>query len=73
MSWTSIVASLNAVSLDAMNEEAALQTRMDRKYIVDGDTWAGVLVEHAADLRALDVSGSRAAHYRSLYLSLIHI
>lgn len=38
MSWTSIVASLNAVSLEAMNEEAALQTRMDRKYIVDGDT-----------------------------------
>ncbi len=67
MSWTSIVASLSAVSLDAMNAEAELQTRVDRKYIVDGDTWAGVLVEHASDLRALDVSGSRAAHYRSLY------
>ena len=67
MTWTDLVAALPAVSLEALNEEAALQTRVDRKYVVDAQTWAHVLTEHAASLQALDVSGSRAAQYRSLY------
>ena len=67
MTWIDGVNGLPAVSLEDLNSEAALQTRVDRKYVVDAETWAQVLEAHAPQLRVLEVSGSRGAHYRSVY------
>ena len=35
-----IPAEWKSISLEAMNEKAAMQTRVDRKYIVDAETAA---------------------------------
>ena len=40
---------LQSISLDELNEKAAMQTRVDRKYIVDADYAASILAELPAD------------------------
>ena len=44
-----IPAEWKSISLEAMNEKAAMQTRVDRKYIVDAETAAKVLSTLDAD------------------------
>ena len=59
---------LPAVGLAELVERSALQTRVDRKYAVDGTT-AGILLDLApAGTRALDIDGSREFGYTSVYL-----
>ncbi|MCB2411936.1 polyphosphate polymerase domain-containing protein [Demequina sp. TTPB684] len=67
MTWRRIVAALPTITLAELDVQASLQTRVDRKYVVDGDTWASVLTDHARELRALEIDGLRVARYRSLY------
>lgn len=58
---------LAAVDLDALNAEAELQTRVDRKYILPLGDLAAVLDELPADARVLEVGGERALRYESRY------
>ena len=64
--WSAGLAGLPAVSLAELDAEAALQTRVDRKYIVDPATWAQVL--GALDgARTLEIDGARSFRYSSVY------
>jgi hypothetical protein len=59
---------LPAIGLDELVERSELQTRVDRKYVVD-PAGADVLVAAApAGTRALDMDGQRTFGYTSLYL-----
>ena len=58
---------LRPVSLDAMNERAALQRRTDNKYLVTLDDVAGILDDLAGDLEVLEIDGDRAFDYESVY------
>lgn len=64
------LASLPPVSLCDITEDAALLTRIDRKYLVPLDV-AGALLARAATAAdapaVLDVGGERASAYRSVY------
>lgn len=64
--WTALLADLPAVSLERLDTEAGLQTRVDRKYIVTPDTWAQVL-GGLDGMRALEIDGARSFRYRSVY------
>ncbi|WP_062314866.1 polyphosphate polymerase domain-containing protein [Demequina rhizosphaerae] len=64
--WEERLAALPAVSLAELESEAALLTRVDRKYIVSPAVWADVM--GAVDgLRALEIDGERAFGYASVY------
>jgi hypothetical protein len=65
--WSDAVASFEPIALDELNEAAALQTRVDRKYIVTPDVWTGVLAGLAGRYRVLDDNGRRAFGYESDY------
>jgi VTC domain len=56
-----------AASLQDVEERAALQTRVDRKYIVDYETFQRVLSEVGDDYRALEIDGERLQQYDSVY------
>lgn len=57
-----------SISLDELNEKAAMQTRVDRKYIVDADYAASILAELPADEAAvLEIDGQREFAYDSVY------
>jgi len=59
---------LPAIGLDELVERSELQTRIDRKYVVD-PAGADVLVALApAGTRALDIDGERTFGYTSVYL-----
>lgn len=58
---------LTPISLDETNDLAALQTRVDRKYIVAAETLADLLDVLSAEIRVLDVGGERTCAYRSVY------
>ena len=58
---------LRAISLDAMNERAALQRRIDQKYLVAIDDVAQLLDEVADDLEVLEIDGERVFDYESTY------
>ncbi len=55
------------ISLDDLDSAAALQTRMDRKYVVEARTAASVLQGFGADVRVLDMLGRRSFTYDSVY------
>ncbi|WP_062519005.1 polyphosphate polymerase domain-containing protein [Demequina silvatica] len=64
--WEQRVAALPAVTLAELEAEAALLTRVDRKYIVSPVLLADVL--GAVDgMRALEIDGERAFGYASVY------
>ena len=65
--WRLGVELLPSISLEDLNAQAALQTRVDRKYVVDPDVWTEVLAQLAADLVVLEIEGRRASAYRSTY------
>jgi hypothetical protein len=56
-----------AVSLQEVEERAALQMRVDRKYIVDLETLERLLSNLGDDYRALEVDGERLQQYDSVY------
>lgn len=62
-----VVGSLPSVSLETTLAEAALQTRVDRKYVVDAGALAGVLQRCDGGLAVLDIDGVRHFGYESIY------
>ncbi|MCB1256271.1 MAG: polyphosphate polymerase domain-containing protein [Microthrixaceae bacterium] len=58
---------LQTVTLDELNETAELQSRMDRKYIVDKSRLADVIAANGTGLRVLEIDDHRGSHYTSTY------
>ncbi|NKX51388.1 molecular chaperone, partial [Arthrobacter deserti] len=58
---------LPPVGLEELNAEAALQTRVDRKYVVDSCLAAPLLESFGGRLRVLELEGGRLAAYDSVY------
>lgn len=58
---------LDAIDLDALNDRAALQTRVDRKYVVRAHQLEAVLDRVAGCTRVLEIDGRRLFGYRSVY------
>ena len=56
-----------AVSLQEVEDRAALQMRVDRKYIVDYETLERLFSELGDDFRALEIDGERLQQYDSVY------
>lgn len=55
------------VDLDEVVRLAALQVRLDRKYLVPADEVPGLVEELAGGYRALDIGGRRLFGYESVY------
>lgn len=66
-SWGSAVATLAPISLQCLNESAALQQRVDRKYVVTGRLIEQLLADLFLDLQVLDNAGSRSFEYDTVY------
>lgn len=62
--WT---AGIPSISLEDLNERAALQTRIDRKYVLTVDQAAAILSAARFDLRALQIGELRSFAYESVY------
>ncbi|MGX5679997.1 polyphosphate polymerase domain-containing protein [Schumannella luteola] len=60
-------AALEPIGLDELVAEAALQTRVDRKYVLNRERAEGVLQWLAADTRVLEIDGTRSLAYESVY------
>ncbi|MGB3829213.1 MAG: polyphosphate polymerase domain-containing protein [Ornithinimicrobium sp.] len=65
------VRALPAVTLQEVNENAALQVRVDRKYIVRPDTWSTVLAALDPAPSVLDIDGLRCFRYSSTYYDTV--
>lgn len=63
----SVIATLPAITLDALNGLAELQTRVDRKYLVAADRADRALRSVSDRLAVLDIDGARSFRYDSLY------
>jgi len=65
-----VLAGLAPIGLAELVARAALQTRVDRKYVLDGAAAERVVTELAAteEVRVLEIGGRRAFGYASLYL-----
>lgn len=61
------LATLEPVDLAQLNTAAALQTRVDRKYLLHRTALASVLAELPAGTRVLDIDGERSLRYASQY------
>ncbi len=55
------------IELDALVSEATLMTRVDRKYVVTRDAAARVVARLDCGIRVLDMDGTRAFRYESVY------
>lgn len=55
------------VGLDELVDEAALLTRIDRKYVVPRDAVDALLAEIDPDTRVLEIAGARDFAYESIY------
>lgn len=64
---TMLPASWPGISLQELNAKAAMQTRVDRKYIVDARYAAQVLADLPAEASVLEISGERQFSYDSVY------
>lgn len=58
---------LTPIGLAELDRRAALQTRVDRKYLVPAGTVQRLLGEFGCGLRVLDIGGRRCFDYRSVY------
>jgi hypothetical protein len=58
---------LEAIGLDELVRRAALQTRVDRKYVLGRLEAAEVLAALDPSTRILEIDGSRSASYESVY------
>ncbi len=61
------VAVLSGISLAEVNEIAELQTRIDRKYVVDESTATDLIVAVARAYSVLEIGGRRDFGYESIY------
>jgi len=61
------VGRFEAVALDALVDEAAMLRRVDRKYVVDSGDAATFIELLAPETRVLEIAGSRASAYESMY------
>lgn len=55
------------IDLDDLVSEAALMTRVDRKYVLTQDAAAAVIGTLDSGIRILDIAGMRAFRYESVY------
>lgn len=60
-------AALPPVALDEVLDQAALQTRMDRKYLVPVDRFAGFVARLRDRFAVLEIDGRRLFRYESVY------
>jgi hypothetical protein len=58
---------MEAVSLDELNGAAALQTRVDRKYLIDNHTLDWLAARLVGRARVLEIGGRRRFGYESVY------
>lgn len=56
-----------SITLDELVEQASLQTRVDRKYLLPVDRLHGVLSDLDPGIRVLQIGGARAFRYESVY------
>ncbi|MFJ6158764.1 polyphosphate polymerase domain-containing protein [Pseudarthrobacter sp. NPDC092184] len=70
---TSNLHSLPPVGLEELNSEAALQTRVDRKYVVPAGLARQLLDTFRADVRVLEMNGSRSFAYDSVYFDTANL
>lgn len=61
-----MIDTLTPVGLDELNDTAALQTRRDRKYVLNPDELAGLLAA-LPPARVLEIDGARSFAYDSTY------
>ncbi|MEO6472374.1 MAG: polyphosphate polymerase domain-containing protein [Aeromicrobium sp.] len=61
------VSLLEPIGLESLMEQAALQTRVDRKYLVPAEVIAKVIGELDGSLNALEINGKRLFGYQSVY------
>jgi hypothetical protein len=61
------LAELEPIALDELVEKAALQTRIDRKYVLGRLEAAEVLAALDPGTRILEIDGARASAYESVY------
>jgi hypothetical protein len=59
---------LRPISLEALDERAALLRRVDRKYVVDRDTLARLIERLGDDHDVLEIDGRRRFAYDTVYL-----
>ncbi|MFT4108940.1 polyphosphate polymerase domain-containing protein [Propionicimonas sp.] len=64
---------LPGIGLADLLEQAALQTRVDRKYLVDADRLPEVIGSVDGDLRVLEIDRRREFGYRSTYFDSPHL
>ena len=62
-----IIERFDAVDLASLNNLAALQTRIDRKYVLDPTELAQLLLALPSSMRVLEIDGHRSFAYRSTY------
>ncbi|MCF6376685.1 polyphosphate polymerase domain-containing protein [Nocardioides KLBMP 9356] len=67
-----VLGRLPAVTLGEVNTEAALLTRIDRKYVLPADDLDAVLTG-IPGLRALEIDGRRSSRYESTYLDTVDL
>ena len=61
------VDAFDPISLPELESHAALQARVDRKYIVDFETLERLLAQLGDDYLALEIDGERLQQYDSVY------
>lgn len=64
---------LPPVGLEELNAEAALQTRVDRKYVVPAGLARQLLATFRTDMRILEMDGSRSFAYDSVYFDTANL
>lgn len=67
VSISNAIKSLDPISLEALKEQAELQTRVDRKYLVPANVVATVINELSGRLNALEMKDQRLFRYESVY------
>jgi hypothetical protein len=63
-----LLGTLLPIALDELVEQAAMQTRVDRKYVLPTSSLAGVVAALPGTARALEIDWRRSFGYRSVYL-----
>jgi len=61
------ISALESISLDELNDTAAMMTRVDRKYLVPLAHLDGVLESLGGATRVLEIEGQRSSEYESVY------
>ncbi len=66
-SWLDTVRSLRPLTLEQVDAQAALQSRVDRKYLMAPQEWAWVLAALSSTPSVLQIAGRRSFGYASTY------